>query len=122
MTSLTWMIALGLMAAAPAAQRTQCRDGSSVTAEEGCRVHGGVAKESDRDSPAREALPPTQRAEDRPAHESPYSAFGSPHAKTPGTQRHRRTGARVECKDGTHQTQGQRDDKFACDGHGGAKE
>lgn len=122
MTSLTFLTALSFVLAAPAAQRMHCRDGSFVSAEEGCRVHGGVAKDNDRESPVRDAIAPTQRAEDRPAHESPYSAFGAPHAKTPGTQRHRRTGARLECKDGTHQTQGQRKDKLACDGHGGVKE
>lgn len=85
-------------------------------------MHGGMVKAHEKASPAQDAIAPTQRAEDRPAHESPYSAFGAPEAKTPGSQRHRRTGARLECKDGTIQTQGQRQGKFACDGHGGVKD
>jgi hypothetical protein len=123
MTSLTWISALALMVAAPTSSRIHCNDGSFVSADEQCRTHGGIAKADNHDSPARESMPPTQRAEDRPAHESPYSAFGAPQAKTPGSQRHRHTGARLECKDGTHQTEGQRKgDKMICDGHGGVKE
>jgi len=71
-------------------------------------------------SPARDSVLPTQRAEDRPAHESPYSAFGAPHAKRALAKR--RAGARLHCKDGTVQTQGQQKDKAACDDHGGVKE
>jgi hypothetical protein len=120
MLSLTWISALALLVATPA--RVHCRDGSDVMSEEGCGLHGGEQRAREQKTPARDAIAPTQRAEDRPAHESPYSAFGAPHAKTPGTQRHRRTGARMHCKDGSQQTQGQRGDKFACDGHGGVKE
>jgi hypothetical protein len=122
MTSLTLLTALAMMVAAPSSPRVHCRDGSHVSAEEGCSVHGGMVKAHEKASPAQDAIAPTQRAEDRPAHESPYSAFGAPEAKTPGSQRHRRTGARLECKDGTIQTQGQRQGKFACDGHGGVKD
>ena len=70
-------------------------------------------------SPAKESVPPTQRAEDRPAHESPYSAFGAPHAKRSPAKK--RSGARLHCNDGTIQTQGQQKDKGACDDHGGVK-
>jgi hypothetical protein len=91
MESLSWMAALALLVAAP-----------------------------EKPSPAKEALPPTQRAEDRPAHESPYSAFGAPHAKRAPARK--RAGARVRCKDGTLQTQGQQRDKNVCDGHGGVKQ
>jgi len=72
-------------------------------------------------SPAKESVPPTQRAEDRPAHESPYSAFGAPHAKTSGAKK--RSGPRVHCNDGTVQTVGQKGDRSKiCDEHGGVKE
>src|SRR5437899_12310904 len=57
MATLSWLAALALLAAVP--------EGPSEP------------------SPAKESLPPTQRPEDRPAHESPYSAFGAPHAKRP---------------------------------------
>ena len=70
-------------------------------------------------SPAKDSVPPTQRPEDRPAHESPYSAFGAPHAKRAKSAR--RPGARLHCKDGTVQTQGQRGAKAACADHGGVK-
>jgi hypothetical protein len=60
-----------------------------------------------------------KKPEDRPAHESPYSAFGAPHAKK--TQKKKNTGPRVHCKDGSIQTQGQRKDKGVCEGHGGVK-
>ena len=94
MESLSWMAALVLLTAAPAPQA--------------------------KPSPAQEAVPPTQRAEDRPAHESPYSAFGAPHAKR--TPAKKRSGPRLKCTDGTVQTQGQQRDKSACDGHGGIKQ
>src|SRR3954463_8321714 len=72
-------------------------------------------------APAKESVPPTQRAEDRPAHESPYSAFGAPHAKTLGAKK--RSGPRVHCNDGTVQTVGQKGDRSKiCDEHGGVKE
>ena len=92
MATLSWFAALALMAAAPE----------------------GPAEPS----PAKESLPPTQRPEDRPAHESPYSAFGAPHAKRP--QAKKRAGARLLCNDGTTQTQRARA-KNACEGHGGLK-
>jgi len=69
-------------------------------------------------APAKESVPPTQRAEDRPAHESPYSAFGAPHAKR---KVKKRNSARVHCADGSIQTQGQQKDKDACADHGGPK-
>jgi hypothetical protein len=93
MESLSWLAALALLSA-PA---------------------GKPAKPD----PARESVPPTQRSEDRPAHESPYSAFGAPHAKRAPARK--RSGARLHCKDGTIQTQGQQKDKGACDDHGGVK-
>ena len=57
MQSFSWLAALALSLAVPA------------------------PKESANPSPAKESVPPTQRSEDRPAHESPYSALGAPHAK-----------------------------------------
>ncbi len=69
-------------------------------------------------SPAQDSLPPTQRAEDRPAHESPYSAFGSPHARREVKHRSR---ARLHCADGTIQTSGQKGVANPCDTHGGVK-
>ena len=94
MESLSWLAALALLTAAPEPQT--------------------------KPAPAQEAVPPTQRAEDRPAHESPYSAFGAPNArKSPAKKR---SGARLHCTDGTVQTQGQRKDKNACEGHGGVKQ
>jgi len=92
MASLSWLAALSLLAAAP--------------------------ERPSEPSPAKESLPPTQRPEDRPAHESPYSAFGAPHAKRP--QGKKRPGARLLCNDGTTQTQGPRA-KNACQDHGGVK-
>jgi hypothetical protein len=75
--------------------------------------------EKSNPSPAKESVPPTQRAEDRPAHESPYSAFGATHAKRSPSKK--RSGARLHCNDGTIQTQGQRGAKNPCDAHGGVK-
>ncbi|TMA91258.1 MAG: hypothetical protein E6J65_25030 [Deltaproteobacteria bacterium] len=92
MATVSWLAALALLAAAP--------EGPSEP------------------SPAKESLPPTQRPEDRPAHESPYSAFGAPHAKRP--QAKKRAGARLLCADGTTQTQRPRA-KNACEDHGGVK-
>jgi hypothetical protein len=92
MGSLSWLATFALLAAAP--------EGPSSP------------------SPAKESVPPTQRPEDRPAHESPYSAFGAPHAKRP--QGKKRPGARLLCNDGTTQTQGPRA-KNACQDHGGVK-
>jgi hypothetical protein len=112
MTGLAWMSALALLVAAPS--RVLCRDGSSVLTEEGCGLHGGDKAQD----AAKDAIAPTQRPEDHKAGESPYSAFGAPHAKTPETHRH--AAKRQVCKDGTEQ--GKRGDKFACDGHGGVKE
>src|SRR5438270_334066 len=51
MATLSWLAALALLVAAP--------------------------ERPAEPSPAKESLPPTQRPEDRPAHESPYSAFGA---------------------------------------------
>src|SRR2546428_11148132 len=93
MGSLSWLATFALLAAAP--------EGPS------------------NPSPAKESVPPTQRPEDRPAHESPYSAFGAPKAKRPPAKK--RSGARLHCNDGTIQTQGQQKDKGACDDHGGVK-
>jgi hypothetical protein len=95
MESLSWLAALALLTAAPEPQAT-------------------------KPEPAKEAVPPTQRAEDRPAHESPYSAFGAPNAKRSPAKK--RSGARLHCKDGTVQTQGQQKDKNVCEGHGGVKQ
>jgi hypothetical protein len=94
MESLSWIAALALLTAAP--------------------------ERKAKPSPAQEAVPPTQRAEDRPAHESPYFAFGAPHAKKSAAKK--RSGARLRCKDGTIQTQGQQKDKSACADHGGMKQ
>jgi len=94
MATLSWVTAFALL---------------SVAAPEG----------PSKPSPAKESVPPTQRAEDRPAHESPYSAFGAPKAKR--TPAKKRSGARLHCNDGTIQTQGQQKDKGACDDHGGVK-
>ena len=92
MATLPWLTAFALLAAAPA--------------------------ENPKPDPAKESVPPTQRAEDRPAHESPYSAFGAPHAKRTVKKR---SGKRLHCADGSIQTQGQQKDKAACDDHGGIK-
>jgi hypothetical protein len=121
MQSFTWMAALALSLAAPAT--VKCRDGSAVSLKEGCALHGGVPAEvtPQMPSPARDALTPAQRPPDRPAHESPYSAFGAPHARRPGTQVHRHTGRRMHCKDGTVQTRGPKSTADVCDGHGGVK-
>ena len=121
MTGLAWMSALALLVATPG--RVPCSDGSSVLPEEGCGLHGGDKARSapgKAQSAARDAIAPTQRPEDHPADQSPYSAFGAPHAKAPETPRHRRVVKRQICKDGTEQ--GKQGDKFACDGHGGVKE
>jgi hypothetical protein len=68
-------------------------------------------------SPAKESVTPQKRAEDRPAHESPYSAFGAPDAhRAPSGKR---SGKRLHCKDGTVETAGRK--AKACDGHGGVK-
>jgi len=77
------------------------------------------APQATNPSPAHESVTPAKRAEDRPAHESPYSAFGAPHAKR--TPSHKRSGPRLHCKDGTIKTQGQKGAASACDGHGGVK-
>ncbi|HEY6909352.1 MAG TPA: hypothetical protein VI356_08285 [Myxococcales bacterium] len=72
-------------------------------------------------SPAKEPSAPTKHGEDRPAHESPYSAFGAPHAKRAPAKK--RSGPRVHCNDGTIQTVGQKGDRSAvCSEHGGVKE
>ncbi|HYY53406.1 MAG TPA: hypothetical protein VE755_11065 [Myxococcales bacterium] len=97
MESLSWIAALALLTAAA----------------------DKPAAPPEKPSPAKESLPPTQRAEDRPAHESPYSAFGAPHAKRVTKKR---SAKRVHCADGTIQTQGQQKDKAACEDHGGVKE
>ena len=115
MTSLTWISALALMVATPA--RLHCRDGYSVTADVGCKDHGGVMKASDPKTPATDAIAPTQRAEDTPADRSPYSAFGAPHARTPASKHHKKGPARVTCKDDSTAA-----NEFGCDGHGGLKE
>ncbi|MCA1828085.1 MAG: hypothetical protein ABR567_02530 [Myxococcales bacterium] len=78
-----------------------------------------AAPTASKPSPAKESVPPTQRAEDRPAHESPYSAFGAPHAHRGPSGK--RAGPRLHCKDGTIQTQGQKGAKDACKDHGGVK-
>ena len=92
MESFAWLTALALLAA-PAAQNNP--------------------------SPAEQSVPPTQRAADRPAHESPYSAFGAPHARR---KPQKRTRARLRCADGTVQTQGPKAAANACDSHGGVKQ
>ena len=95
MESLSWLAALALLAA-PAAKTTPPNP-----------------------SPAEQSVTPDKRAEDRPAHESEYSAFGAPHAhRSPSGKR---AGKRMHCKDGTIQTQGQKADKAACTDHGGVK-
>ena len=94
MESFSWLAALALLCSAP----------------------GGPAKPS----PAQESVTPDKRAEDRPAHESPYSAFGAPHARRSPSGK--RSGSRLHCKDGTIQTQGQKGAKPACAGHGGVKQ
>ena len=76
----------------------------------------GAAAQQSNPSPARESVTPDKRAEDRPAHESPYSAFSAPHAKRVTKKRS------VKCADGTLQTRGQRKDKGVCEGHGGVKQ
>jgi hypothetical protein len=92
MATLPWLTVFALLAAAPA--------------------------ENPKASPAQDSVPPTQRAEDRPAHESPYSAFGAPHAKRSVKKR---SGKRLHCADGSIQTEGQQKDKSACADHGGLK-
>lgn len=122
MQSFSWLAALALSVAAPVT--VHCRDGSAVAVNEGCALHGGEVAETTpqtKPSPARDALIPGQRPPDRPAHESPYSAFGAPHARRPGEQAHRHTGKRLHCKDGTVQTRGPRGTGDICDGHGGVK-
>ena len=62
-----------------------------------------------------------EACEDRPAHESPYSAFGAPHAKRAPAKK--RSGPRLHCNDGSIQTVGQKGDRSAaCSDHGGVKE
>ena len=106
MESLSWLAALTLLAAPQAAP--------SNSAE-----RPGSAAEKTDPSPARESVTPDKRPEDRPAHESPYSAFSAPHAKRTVKKR---SGARLKCADGTFQTQGQQKDKSACAEHGGVKQ
>jgi len=97
MQSFSWLAALALSLAVPAA--------------------GG----QDNPSPTKQSVPPTKRAEDRPAHESPYSAFGAPHAKRAPAKK--RSGPRLHCNDGSIQTVGQKGDRSAaCSDHGGVKE
>jgi hypothetical protein len=96
MQSFSWLAALALSLAVPAP--------------------GGT-----NPSPAKESVAPTNRPEDRPAHESPYSAFGAPHAKRAPAKK--RSGPRVHCNDGSIQTVGQKGDRSAvCSDHGGVKE
>jgi hypothetical protein len=80
----------------------------------------GSQPEKPNPSPAKDAVAPTQRPEDRPAHESPYSAFGAPHAKRSTAKK--RSGMRLHCKDGTIRTEGQKGNKNACEDHGGVKQ
>ena len=77
-----------------------------------------IAAPSTPVKPSPDSVPPTQRAEDRPAHESPYSAFGAPHARRTVQHRNR---ARLHCADGSIQTQGQKGVANPCDTHGGVK-
>lgn len=93
METFSWMAALALLSAAP-------------------------SQPPAKPSPAQESVTPDKRPADRPAHESPYSAFGAPHARRSVTKRAR---ARLHCADGTVQTQGQKGATDACAGHGGAK-
>ena len=66
-------------------------------------------------SPAQQSVTPDKRAADRPAHESPYSAFGAPDAhRTPSGKR---PGKRLHCKDGSVQAS----TKGGCKDHGGVK-
>lgn len=104
MESFSWLAALALSLATPAAP-----------------TQSDPAAKKDNPSPATDAVTPGKRAEDRPAHESPYSAFSAPHAKRAPAKR--RPGPRVHCKDGTIQTAGQKGDKSAvCSEHGGVKQ
>ena len=105
MDSLSWFAALTLLASAP--------NGSAASSP--AQEPAGQASPS----PAQQSVPPDKRAEDRPAHESPYSAFGAPHARR--GSRMRKSGRRLHCADGTTQTQGQKGAKDACEDHGGAK-
>ena len=57
---------------------------------------------------------PTQRPEDVPAHTSPYSTFGQPHARRPAGKR---PSARLQCNDGTVR----KGTAKVCEGHGGVK-
>ena len=61
-----------------------------------------------------QSVPPTQRPEDVPAHTSPYSTFGQPHARRPASKR---PSARLQCNDGTIR----KGTAKVCDGHGGVK-
>lgn len=106
MDSLSWFAALTLVASAP---------NGSATPSPAHHLAG-----QSNPSPAQESVPPDKRAEDRPAHESPYSAFGAPHARRGSKMR--KSGARLRCSDGTTQTQGQKGAKDACAGHGGVKQ
>jgi len=97
MQSLSWLAALALSLAVPA------------------------ANEPANPSPTKQSVPPTKRAEDRHTHESPYSAFGAPHAKRAPAKK--RSGPRLHCNDGSIQTVGQKGDRSAaCSDHGGVKE
>ena len=97
MQSLSWLAALALSLAVPA------------------------PSEPANPSPTKQSVPPTKRAEDRPAHESPYSAFGAPHAKRAPAKK--QSGPRLHCNDGSIQTVGQKGDRSAaCSDHGGVKE
>ena len=105
MESLSWLAALALSLATPAPSPSQ----------------SDPAATKNDPSPARESVTPGKRAEDRPAHESPYSAFSAPHAKRAPAKK--RSGPRVHCGDGTIQTAGQKGDRSAvCSEHGGVKQ
>jgi len=107
MESLSWLAALTLLAAPQSAPARSDQQPAATT-------------EKTNPSPTKESVTPDKRPEDRPAHESPYSAFSAPHAKK--TVKKKSAGARVKCADGTIQTQGQQKDKSACADHGGAKQ
>ena len=105
MESFSWIAALALSLAVPATGGSQ----------------SDPAAHKDNPAPAAQSVTPGKRAEDRPAHESPYSAFGAPHAKAAPAKR--RSGPRVHCKDGSIQTAGQKGDRAAvCKEHGGVKQ
>ncbi|MGE5048365.1 MAG: hypothetical protein ACM3PC_07370 [Deltaproteobacteria bacterium] len=98
MQSFSWLAALALSLAVPAPSPSE-------------PVNTPPAKQS----------APAKSGEDRPAHESPYSAFGAPHAKRAPAKK--RSGPRVHCNDGSIQTVGQKGDRSAvCSDHGGVKE